>query len=269
MCSVIYYGATRVDAPSSVTEINRNVLKCCNHPPTVTTEAILCIPRLSGGFIHLMHPESRAVLMSIPVKHIVYCARSSRVPDCIGFTSSYYEPSMLVSENRLVLPGNTLIVKYYRLAVSSVFFSLTLSFFDFFSPVFLSVCLVSHSKFLSFLKHSSADSDAKRPDPTVSESSSAPAGTPAPTSSIAADAPASASAPASTGSPAEPSPSATATASPSVAAARSSTPTALLVGSPSSTVGGEGDEASGKVREQQQLKQRNEQAWHLHKVQTE
>ena len=31
-------------------------------------EGILCIPRLTGGFIHLLNTDNRAVLMTIPVK---------------------------------------------------------------------------------------------------------------------------------------------------------------------------------------------------------
>jgi hypothetical protein len=98
LCSARYYGSVKVDAPSSATEINRNVVKFRQAPhQEQVLEAILCIPRLTGGFIHLLHPQTRAVLMSVPVKHIVYCARSARMPDCIGFTSNYHEPSMVVS----------------------------------------------------------------------------------------------------------------------------------------------------------------------------
>ena len=99
LCSVVYYGAVKVDAPSSSIEINRNVLRFRQHPPPSASEGVLCIPRLSGGFIHLLHPRTRIVQMSIPVKHIVYCARSARVPDCIGFTSNYHEPTRVISSD--------------------------------------------------------------------------------------------------------------------------------------------------------------------------
>eukprot|EP00047_Mylnosiga_fluctuans_P022539 m.121468 g.121468 ORF g.121468 m.121468 type:complete len:391 (+) comp9299_c0_seq4:3-1175(+) len=104
LCSVQYYGAVRVDAPSSATEINRNVLRFRQASQPHGIEALLAIPRLSGGFIHLLEPNSRTVLMSVPVKHIVYCARSARIPDCIGFTSNYHEPTMVVSIDSISVP---------------------------------------------------------------------------------------------------------------------------------------------------------------------
>eukprot|EP00051_Salpingoeca_urceolata_P011539 m.143171 g.143171 ORF g.143171 m.143171 type:complete len:1204 (+) comp17160_c0_seq1:293-3904(+) len=89
MCAATYFGSVVVDAPSSSQEINRHIAGFKASPPAGTREVIVCIPRLTGGRIHVMRADNNELLNSFPVRAIVFCAAGTEETDCIGFTTPF------------------------------------------------------------------------------------------------------------------------------------------------------------------------------------
>ena len=73
---------------ASSKEICRNITKLKARALDSAAEVLLCLPRLSGGRIHLIDVASNAVLKTFSVRHILFCASGSEADsDSIGFTT--------------------------------------------------------------------------------------------------------------------------------------------------------------------------------------
>lgn len=85
LCSCRYLGAARMDAPASSTELCRNIARL--KETTRAMPVVICIPRLSGGRIHLMEVATNTVIKTFAVRSILLCASGTgQDADAMGFT---------------------------------------------------------------------------------------------------------------------------------------------------------------------------------------
>eukprot|EP00050_Salpingoeca_kvevrii_P012734 m.24494 g.24494 ORF g.24494 m.24494 type:complete len:1144 (+) comp4281_c0_seq1:414-3845(+) len=87
LVSATYLGCCEVDAPSSATEMNRNIARLTSDPPPTARPVLVCIPRLVGGKINIVDAHSSALIADFPVARIVFCAGTASDDTCFGFTS--------------------------------------------------------------------------------------------------------------------------------------------------------------------------------------
>lgn len=95
-CRATKLGAGRVDAPNSKVEVMRLIAKECKAAAATPDggpngrDVLLCIPRLSGGYIYVVDNNTYEVLEQHKIKKILFCSKGTGeggAEHCIGFTN--------------------------------------------------------------------------------------------------------------------------------------------------------------------------------------